>query len=95
MHDLELAAVIYALKLWRHYLYGEDFEIFTDHKNLQYVFSQKELNLRQRRWIEYLMDFKCQISYHPGKANVVADTLSRKSSGSLASLRMLEWDIAE
>ena len=95
VHDLELAAVIYALKLWRHYLYGEDFEIFTDHKSLQYVFSQRELNLRQRRWIEHLKDFKCKISYHPGKANVVADALSRKSSGSLASLRMLEWDIAE
>ena len=95
MHDLELAAVIYALKLWRHYLYGEDFEIFTDHKSLQYVFSHKKLNLRQRRWIVYLKDFKCKISYHPGKANIVADALSRKSSGSLASLRMLEWDIVE
>ena len=95
VHDLELAAVIYALKLWRHHLYGEDFEIYTDHKSLQYVFSQKELNLRQRRWIEYLKDFKCKILYHPGKANVVADALSRKSSGSLATLRMLEWDLVE
>ena len=95
VHDLELAAVIYALKLWRHYLYGEEFEIFTYHKSLQYVFSPKELNLRQRRWIEYLKDFKCKILYHPGKANVVADALSRKSSGSLASLRMLEWDVVE
>ena len=90
MHDLELAAVIYALKLWRHYLYGEEFEIFTEHKSLQYVFSQKELNFRQRRWIEYLKELKCKISYHPGKSNVVADVLSRKSSSSLASLRMLE-----
>ena len=95
VHDLELAAVIFALKLWRHYLYGEDFEIYTDHKSLQYVFSQKELNLRQRRWIEYLKDFKCRILYHPGKANVVADALSRKSSGSLASLYMLEWDTVD
>ena len=90
-----MTAVIYALKLWRHYLYGEEFEIYTDHKSLQYVFSQKKLNLQQRRWIEYLKDYKCKILYHPGKANVVADALSRKSSGSLASLHMLEWDVAE
>ena len=64
-------------------------------QSLQYVFSQKELNLRQRRWIEYLKDFKCKISCHLGKANVVTDALSRKSSGSLVSLRMLEWDIAK
>jgi hypothetical protein len=95
VHDLELAAVIFALKLWRHYLYGEEFEIYTDHKSLQYIFSQKELNLRQRRWLEYLKDFKCKILYHPGKANVVADALSRKSSGTLASLIMPEWELVE
>ena len=95
VHDLELAAVIFALKLWRHYLYGEEFEIYTDHKSLQYIFSQKELNLRQRRWLEYLKDFKCKIMYHPGKANVVADALSRKSSGILASLIMPEWQLVE
>jgi len=83
-HDLEMAAVIFALKIWRHYLYGETCEIFTDHKSLKYIFQQRDLNLRQRRWTELLKDYDCTIQYHPGKANVVADALSRKSSGSLA-----------
>ena len=82
-HDLELAAVIYALKMWRHYLYGETCQIFTDHKSLRYLLSQKELNLRQRRWVELLKDYDCTIEYHPRKANMVADALSRKSSGNL------------
>lgn len=77
-HDLELAAVVFALKLWRHYLYGEKCEIYTDHKSLKYLFTQKELNMRQRRWIELIKDYDCTINYHPGKANVVADALSRK-----------------
>ncbi|KAL0427771.1 UNVERIFIED_CONTAM: Transposon Tf2-11 polyprotein [Sesamum latifolium] len=85
-HDLELAAIVHALKIWRHYLYGEKFQIFTDHKSLKYILTQKELNLRQRRWIELLKDYDCTIDYHPGKANVVADALGRKSSGILASL---------
>ncbi|XP_073132168.1 uncharacterized protein [Henckelia pumila] len=79
-HDLELAAVVFALKLWRHYLYGERCQIFTDHKTLKYFFTQKELNMRQRRWLELVKDYDCDISYHPGKANVVADALSRKSA---------------
>ena len=78
-HDLELAAVIFALKIWRHYLYGEKCQIFIDHKSLKYILSQKELNLRQRRWIELLKDYDFTIEYHLGKANVVADALSRKS----------------
>ena len=82
-HDLELAAVIFALKIWRHYLYGETCQIFTDHKSLKYILSQKDLNLRQRRWVELLKDYDCTIEYHPSKANVVADALSRKSTGSL------------
>ena len=86
-HDLELAAVIFALKIWRHYLYGETCQIFTDHKSLKYILSQKELNLRQRRWVELLKDYDCTIEYHPGKANVVADALSRKSTGSLHYVR--------
>ncbi|KAL4026110.1 hypothetical protein IC575_014534 [Cucumis melo] len=78
-HDLELAAVVLALKIWRHYLFGEKFHIFTDHKSLKYIFDQKELNLRQKRWLELIKDYDCTIEYHPGKANVVADALSRKS----------------
>ncbi|WMV30697.1 hypothetical protein MTR67_024082, partial [Solanum verrucosum] len=72
-HDLELAAVVFALKIWRHYLYGEKCHIFTDHKSLKYLGTQKELNLRQRRWLELIKDYDCTIDYHPGKANVVAD----------------------
>ncbi|GKA13252.1 putative reverse transcriptase domain-containing protein [Tanacetum coccineum] len=77
-HDLELRAVVFALKIWRHYLYGTKSVIYTDHKSLQHIFDQKELNMRQRRWIELFSDYECEIRYHPGKANVVADALSRK-----------------
>ncbi|KAJ0455185.1 putative nucleotidyltransferase, Ribonuclease H [Helianthus annuus] len=77
-HDLELGAVVFALKLWRHYLYGTKCIIYSDHKSLQHLFNQKELNMRQRRWMETLNDYDCEIRYHPGKANVVADALSRK-----------------
>ena len=78
VHDLELAAVVFALRVWRHYLYGTQVQIFTDHKSLKYLMSQKELNMRQRRWVELIKDYDCVIDYHPGKANVVADALSRK-----------------
>ncbi|GJW09239.1 putative reverse transcriptase domain-containing protein [Tanacetum coccineum] len=77
-HDLELGAVVFALKMWRHYLYGTKCVRFTDHKSLQHILDQKELNMRQRRWLEVLSDYDCEIRYHPGKANVVADALSRK-----------------
>ncbi|GJU25752.1 putative reverse transcriptase domain-containing protein [Tanacetum coccineum] len=77
-HDLELGAVVFALKIWRHYLYGTRCTVFTDHKSLQHILDQKELNMRQRRWLELLSDYDCEIRYHPGKANVVADALSRK-----------------
>ena len=88
-HDLELAAVVFSLKIWRHYLYGETFQIFTDHKSLKYLLSQKELNMRQRRWLELLKDYDCTIEYHLGKENVVADALSRKVSGRVANLLSL------
>ncbi|GJU29255.1 putative reverse transcriptase domain-containing protein [Tanacetum coccineum] len=77
-HDLELGSVVFALKIWRHYLYGTRCTIFTDHKSLQHILDRKELNMRQRRWLELLSDYNCDILYHPGKANVVADALSRK-----------------
>ncbi|GJW05163.1 putative reverse transcriptase domain-containing protein [Tanacetum coccineum] len=77
-HDLELVAVVFTLKIWRHYLYGTKCTMFTDHKSLQHILDQKELNMRQRRWLELLADHDCEIHYHLGKANVVADALSRK-----------------
>ncbi|GJW32772.1 putative reverse transcriptase domain-containing protein [Tanacetum coccineum] len=77
-HDLELGAIVFALKIWRHYLYGTKSVIYTDHKSLQHIFSQKELNMRQRRWIELFSDYDCEIRYHLGKTNVVVDALSRK-----------------
>ena len=70
--------MVFALKIWRHYLYGVLCKIYTDHQSLKYIFTQKELNLRQRRWLELLKDYDLQIQYHPGKANVLADALSRK-----------------
>ncbi|WVZ98042.1 hypothetical protein U9M48_043525 [Paspalum notatum var. saurae] len=78
-HDLELAAVVYALKIWRHCLFGERCEIYTDHKSLKYIFTQNELNMRQRKWLKLIKDYDLEIHYHPGKANVVADAQSRKS----------------
>ena len=90
-HDLELAAVVFALKLWRHYLYGEILEVFSDHKSLKYIFTQRYLNARQRRWMETLEDFDFSLQYHPGKANVVADALSRKSRSILSGLMAYEW----
>jgi hypothetical protein len=71
-HDLELAAVVHALKIWRHYLLGNVCNIFTDHKSLKYIFTQSELNMRQRTWLELIKDYKKYVYYHPGKANVVA-----------------------
>ena len=79
MHDLELAAIVFTLKIWRHYLYGEKCFIYTDHKSLKYLPSQRELNLRQRRWMELIKDYDYVIDYHSGKANVVANALSRKT----------------
>jgi hypothetical protein len=77
-HDLELAAMVHALMIWRHYLMGHQCEIYSDHKSLKYIFTQNDLNLRQRRWLELIKDYDLGINYHPRKANVVAEALSRK-----------------
>ncbi|GJU67194.1 retrotransposon protein, putative, ty3-gypsy subclass [Tanacetum coccineum] len=92
-HDLELGAVVFALKIWRHYLYGTKYTVFTDHKSLQHILDQKELNMRQRRWLELLSDYDCEIRYHPGKANVVADALSRKERSKPLRVRALVMTI--
>ena len=85
-HYLEFTAIVFVLKIWRHYLYGEKCFIYTDHKSLKYLPSQRELNLRQRRWMELIKDYDCVIDYHLGKANVVANTLSRKTVQTLRAL---------
>nr|GEZ54521.1 putative reverse transcriptase domain-containing protein [Tanacetum cinerariifolium] len=92
-HDLELGAVVFALKIWRHYLYGTKCTVFTDHKSLQHILDQKELNMRQHRWLELLSDYDCEIHYHPGKANVVADALSRKEGEPPLRVRALVMTI--
>nr|GEY12302.1 putative reverse transcriptase domain-containing protein [Tanacetum cinerariifolium] len=92
-HDLELGAVVFALKMWRHYLYGTKCVVFTNHKSLQHILDQKELNMRQRRWLELLSDYDCEIRYHPGKANVVADALSRKERSKPLCVRALVMTI--
>jgi hypothetical protein len=84
-HDLELAAIVYALKIWRHYLFQEIVKIYTNHKILNYIFTQKELNMRQRRWVELIKDYDCHIMYHSGEANVVPDALSRKACNKVLS----------
>ena len=75
-HDIELVAIVFVLKVWRNYLYGVQFEVFSDHKSLKYIFTQQDFNMRQRRWMEYLKDYDFTLHYHPGKANVMADALS-------------------
>ena len=94
-HDIELAAVVFALKIWLYYLYGEEFNVDSDHKSLKYIFMQRDLNMRQPRWMEFLEDYDFTLHYHPGKANVVADALSRKSRGVLVSIASREWRMLE
>ena len=93
--DIELAAVVFTLKIWRHYLYSEQFEMYSDHKSLKYIFTERDLNMRQRRWMEFLEDYDFTLHYHPGKANVVADSPNRKSRGALASIASREWRMLE
>jgi hypothetical protein len=88
-HDLELAAVVYASKIWRHYIIGKRCEVYSDHKSLKYVFTQPDLNLRQRRWLELIKHYDLGINYHPGKANVVVDALSRRSHLNMLATREL------
>ena len=94
-HDMELAVVVFALKIWHHYLYGEEFEVYSNHKSLKYIFTQRDLNMRQRIWMEFLEDYDFTLHYHHGKANVVTDALSRKSRGVLASISSREWRMLE
>ena len=94
-HDLELTTIVFALKIWRHYLYGEKFEVFSDHKSLKYIFTQRDLNIRQCKWMKYLEDYDFTFHYYPGKENVVADALSWKSQRVLASVASREWQMLE
>jgi hypothetical protein len=95
IHDLELVAVVHALKTWRHYLYGQNCDVYTDHKSLKYIFTQSELNMRQRRWLELIKDYELEIHYHPGKANIVADALSRKSQVNLMVTHPMPYELAK
>jgi hypothetical protein len=94
-HDLELVAVVLALKIWRHYLMGKRCELYTDHKSLKYIFTQSNLNLRQRRWLELIKDYDLRINYHPRKANVVADALSRRSHVSQPVVDNMPFELCE
>jgi hypothetical protein len=94
-HDLELAAVVHALKTWRHYLYGQKCDIYTEHKSLKYIFTQSKLNMRQRRWLELIKDYELEIHYHPDKANVVADALSRKSQVNMLAAHPMPYELVK
>jgi ribonuclease HI len=94
-HELELAAVVHALKIWRHYIMGTKYQVYTDHKSLKYIFTQKDLNLRQRRWLELIKDYDLEIHYHPGKVNLVADALSRKEHIHAAIVAQLPDELVE
>jgi hypothetical protein len=92
---LELATVVHALKIWRHYLIGKRCELYTDHKSLKYIFTQSDLNLRQRRWLELIKDYDLGINYHPGKANVVVDALSRRSHANHLVVKSIPSDLCD
>ena len=90
---MELAAIVFALKDWRHYLYDKQFKVFSNHKSLKYIFTQRDLNMRQHMWMVYVEDYDFILHYHPGKANVVANALSQKSRGVLVSVASPEWQL--
>ena len=94
-HDLELTTVIFSLKIWGHFLFGKTCEIYTDHKSLKHLFSQKELNMRQRRWLEVLKNYDCIIQYHPRKTNLIDDALSRNSIGFLAAIKCCQRQLLD
>jgi hypothetical protein len=94
-HDFELTAVVHALKIWRHYIMGTKCQVYTDHKILKYIFTQKDLNLRQRRWLKLIKDYDMEIHYHPGKVNLVADALSRKEHVHAAIVTQLPDELIE
>ena len=90
-----MAVIVFALNIWCHYLYGERFELFSDQKSQKYIFTQRDLSKRHRRWMEYLEDYDFTLHYHPSKVNAVADALSRNSRGVLASVASREWQMPE
>jgi hypothetical protein len=94
-YDLELTAMVHALKTWIHYLYGQKCDIYMDHKSLKYIFTQSELNMRQRRWLELIKDYELEVHYHPGKANMVADALSRKSQVNMLAAHPMPYELAK
>jgi hypothetical protein len=94
-YDLELVAVVRALKIWRHYLMGKRCELYMDHKSLKYIFTQPDLNLRQRRWLELIKDYNLGINYHLGKANVVANALSRRSHANQLVVKSIPSEFAK
>ena len=94
-HNMELEAIVFGLNIWRHYLYDEQFEVFSNHKSLKYIFTQRDLNMRQCKWMEYLEDYDFTLHYHPSKENVVVDVLNQKSRGVLASIVSREWQMLE
>jgi hypothetical protein len=95
IHDLGLAAVVHALKTWRHYLYGQKCDVYIDHKCLKYIFTQLKLNMRQRRWLESIKDYELEIHYHLGKVNVVANALSRKSQVNMMVAHPMPYELAK
>lgn len=94
-HDLKFGAIDFALNVWRHYLYGAKFKVFTNHKSLTYIFTQKDLNLRQRRWLKFIKDYHFSIPYHPRKTNVVADALSRNPQAKIFNMKVTQWRLME